>query len=356
MQNNTFIDFFKIIYRWKWVIFLVSLSTALALAFVALRSEEMYRASITIQVSAPPPEENPLYSDFGREIASQQINQTRESFAQFVKSGDTPFRVLEVRPELNDVISARQLRDQISVEVPPDSELMYLRVEATDPEIAADLANTTAEVGLNLYAQRLALSTSSTRGFIEEQLEAARTNLSLAQDDLEQFRRANNIASLDEEISKEYRLLSSLEQALDIAKVDQNAEREERLLATIAEREGNKQRLVSLQSDYATLEEREQLARQLASNLAERSSEAAIKESQILSASYMQPINIARAPKQPIATLSTRIMALSLIASLLAGIILAVLLELLTKNNIWGRGDSNRPIAISQNLQDRIVR
>ena len=353
MQTNTFVDFLKIIYRWKWVIFLVSLSTALALAVVAVRSEETYSASVTIQFSAPPPQENPLFGEYGREAASSQIDQTRESFAQFVQSGDTRFRVLEVLPDVN--MGPRELRDRISVEVPQDSQLVYLEVTASDPRLAALLANTTAEVGLDGYAQRLAAPTASNRSFIEQELTDAQTRLSDAQSQLEQFRRANNVASLDEEIDKEYRLVQALELSLDEAIVNQESARADLLSAAIEERKENIQALVSLQPTYANLQEREQRTRQSASELAERSSEAEIKENQILARGYMQPIGVARAPSQAEAALSSRIIALSLVASLLAGIMLAVLLELLTKNSPLGRNEDNNPIAISQNLQDRIV-
>ena len=352
MQTNTFLDFLKIIYRWKWVIFLVSLSTALALAFVAVRSEELYRASVTIQFSAPPPQENPLFSDYGREAVSLQIDQTRESFAEFVQGGDTRFRVLEVLPDVD--MEPRELRDRISVEVPQDSQLVYLQVEASDPQVAADLANTTADIGLEFYAEQLAAPTIRNRSFIQQALEEAQTRLNDAQGQLEQFRRANNIASLDEEINNEYALKRALQQELDAATVDQNVERAERLRAAISAHDANLQRLVSLQSGYANLQGREQRVRETASQLAERSSEAELKESQILARGYMQPISVARAPGQPEAALSTQIIALSLVASLLAGIMLAVLLELLTRNSPWRR-DDNQPIAISPNLQDRIV-
>ncbi len=108
MMMQDILKYLKIIRKWWWVIALLfgaTVGTMLALLFL---TRTAYEAVVTAQVSAPPPQEVPLYSSYGREAIRDEINQTRSSFSELVLEGDVPYRALEALPDIQ--LSGVELR------------------------------------------------------------------------------------------------------------------------------------------------------------------------------------------------------------------------------------------------------
>ena len=83
------------------------------------------------------------------------------------------YRVLDALPEMS--IGGSELREKITIDVPESLQLMYIGVRASDPEMAATLANTVVQVGLQRYGELQAQSTANTRQFIEQELQVPTT-------------------------------------------------------------------------------------------------------------------------------------------------------------------------------------
>ncbi len=331
MQGQDLLRFLQLLGRWWWVIALALLATIAALIIAIMVAVPKYQASVTIQISAPPPQEAPLFSEFGREAVSQQIEQTRTSLAEFLQAGNVTEQVLARLPTVT--MSAEELRSLIAVELPPASQSLRVRVQAASPALAALLANTVAEVGLEDYAQLLAQPTASNRQFIEQQLQLSATRLLAAEERLEEFRITHKVYDVEQAINSQSNLLNVLRQNSDLARAKNAAAEVQQMAPIIVEREQELQALIQLVPEYNTLVDQVAHIRSTGNLLQESLSEAQIKESQILSSGSMQIISAARPPERSMPVISNAVILLSLLSSLLVGILLALLLEFTDRIN-----------------------
>ena len=91
MEFRDVAKYLKIIRKWWWVIGLLFGATVGTMLGIALLTETAYEATVTVQVSAPPPQEAPLYSDFGRQVLRTEIEYTRSSLSELLLEGDVPW-------------------------------------------------------------------------------------------------------------------------------------------------------------------------------------------------------------------------------------------------------------------------
>lgn len=339
MGVQEILAYLKIIQKWWWVVALLFVTTVGTMAAIAFLTEPQYRATVTILVSAPPPQETPLFSDFGRSALRDEIQYTKAGFSELLLEGDVPYRILETLPDVN--MSGGELRDRIEVENPEGSQLLNIRVLASDPEMAALLANAVAEVGLEQYGQLLARPTASTREFIEREFEAAREELRTAEAELTQFQIQNKIGNLNNVINYQYELLEKLREAEDLAKASGQMARAQGIEEAIMEREFELQNLLSLSAEYNDLSGRVARVRSTHNFLLSKMSEARIKENQLLELGSIQIITKARPPSRPVAAISIKLVALGAVGSILTGVLLTFLLEYLKISSASRRSQSD---------------
>ncbi|RLA99842.1 MAG: hypothetical protein DRG83_12425 [Deltaproteobacteria bacterium] len=333
MEIQDILKYLQIVRKWWWVIALLFVTTVGTMLALALLTETQYEATVTVQVSAPPPQEVPLYSQFGRQALRDEIEQTRSSFKEFLEEGDVPYRVLETLPDIQ--MRGGELRDRITIDLPDNSQLMRVHVRAPDSKTAALLANTLVETGLKLYGQLLAKPTVNTRKFIEGELEVARQELKSAEDKLTQFQIANKIGNLNSAINSQYDLIRSLQIQRDLARAEGGTIKAQAIEETILEREAELQNLIGLSAEYNELADRVERARTTYNFLLDKRAEAQIKENQILELGSIQIITPARPPKKPVATLNSKLIVLGAVGSLLAGVLLTFLLEYLEISGVF---------------------
>jgi uncharacterized protein involved in exopolysaccharide biosynthesis len=98
----------------------------------------------------------------------------------------------------------------------------------------------------------------------------------------------------------------------------------------IADREAELATLIGLSAEYDTLESNLSQQRERVSFLASKANEAETKKSQVLATGYLQIIEPAHTPGNPMPSNTWQLMALGAAVSLILGTILAFLLEILT--------------------------
>jgi uncharacterized protein involved in exopolysaccharide biosynthesis len=328
MQARDFMQYLKIVRKWWWVIgllFVATVSTLVAMSFLA---EQEYEATVTVQVSAPPPEEAPLYSQYGRDALSDEIEQARSSFRQLLENGDIAFRTLETLPDIS--IPSRQLRDEkMTIDTLGSAQLLDIGIRAGDPNTAALLANKLVEVGLQRYGELRAQSTANTIKFIQEQLSIAENELSQAEYELSQFQIANKIGTLNRAMDNQYSLIRSLQIESNLARVEGDLVKTKALNEIILEREVELQNMIGFSGDYVAREDRVDRARTNYNFLLDRLNQAQIKENQIREVGFIQIITPAWPPQNPVVLISDKIIILGAIASIMAGVLLTFLLEYL---------------------------
>ena len=339
MEIQDIMKYFRIIRKWWWVIFLLvgfTIGTMLTISFL---TKTKYEATVTVQVSAPPPQEVPLYSQFGWGVLRDEIIQTQASFSEFLLEGDVAWRTLEVLPDVP--LEGEALRDSIVVDIPDSSQLMRISVPAEDPETAALLANTLVEVGLHQYGALLAQPTANTIKFIEQELEVAGEELKSAETELTQFLIVNKLGDLPGSINNQHNLIRSLTMQRDLSRAEGDINRAQALEEIILDHEVGLQNMIGLSAEYNALTDRVERARTTHNFLLDKKAEAQIKENQILSLGSIQIITPARPPQNPASAISSKLIVLGAIASFLAGILLTFLLEYMEISGVF-RGVQQR--------------
>lgn len=319
--------YLSVIQRWWWVIVGLCAATIGSMLVIAFLTETMYQATVTIQVSAPPPQEAPLYSEFGRQALYEEIQQNRTSFNEFLLEGGLIPQVLDMLPDVP--LNTAELQENVTIDLPDNSQLMRIQVRTGDPKTAALLANTLVELGLQQYGKLRAQSTASALEFIKRQLEEARTELHTAETDLSQFQIANKIGALDSAINGQYDALRNLGIQRDLASSEGNPAKAQALDDIILDREADLQTMIALSAEYDELRDRVERTRATVNFLLDKEVEAQIKENQILDVGFIQIITPAQPPRRPIASINSSLIGLGALGSILAGILLAFLLEYL---------------------------
>lgn len=327
MENSDLSRYLSIVRKWWWVIVLLPAVALITMLVVFLLSDPQYRATVTVQVSAPPPQEVPLYSSLGKQALSDEIVRTQTGLHELLIEGDVAYRVLRELPDIP--MNGGDLRQRIEVNIPEDSHLMRIAVKTQDAEMSALLANAVVETALQQYAELAAKPTAGMRQFIEVQLELAQSTYEAAEAELTAFQVANKIGSLDTALDRQYDLIRTLKATRDIAESDNNTARVRTLDNIILEREAELQNLIGLSSEYYTLVGRVNRARDTYNFMLDKKAEAEIKENQILELASVQIITPARPPNRPAAAMDVRIILLGTVSSLILGVLLAVFLEYL---------------------------
>jgi uncharacterized protein involved in exopolysaccharide biosynthesis len=352
MMTKDILKYLKIIRKWWLVILLLVASTVGTLVTIPFLTEPQYEATVTIQVSAPPPQEVPLYSSYNRQYLQVEIDRTRSSFSEFVLEGDIPYRAVEALPDIQ--MGGAELRDRIEIEIPEDGQLMRISIRASDPQKAALLADTVVDIGLTQYGLLLAQSTVNTRKFIEQELDLARTELRTAGADLTQFQVTHKIGSFSSAINSQHDILRSLVLQYDLARAGADSVKAAALDEVIKEREIELQNLIGLSVEYSELADHVDRVRATYNYLLDRRTEAQIKENQILELDTIQTIIPARPPSRPIAVISAKIIVLGGVVSLLMGMLLTFLLEYLVISNAshkpQGPADGSETMAPDKDL------
>jgi len=327
MQLRESLKYLKVIQKWWWVIVLLPAVTLITLVTIALMTEVRYEAKVTLQVSAPPPQEVPLYSQFNRQALDGEIARTRIAFQELLTASDLPWQVMDNLPDVS--LSGGELQESITVETPDKSQLMHIRVQAADPETAALLANEVVAEGLRRYGELSAQSTANTRLFIEQELGLAIEELETAEAELIQFQIAHKIGNLEGAIDAQYGQVGALKRTRDLAQANGEGERLAAIDSVILEREAELQDLIGLSTEYNRLADRVERLRDTYAFLLDKKTEARIKENQILQLDSIQVLTPARAPRNPVSTINNKIIVAGTVVSIMLGVFLTFVLEYL---------------------------
>jgi uncharacterized protein involved in exopolysaccharide biosynthesis len=321
------LKYFQIVRKWWWVIVLLFVATVGTMLVISFMAEPEYEAKVTVQVSAPPPQETPLYSQFGWQALYDEIEQNRSTFKELLVEGDVVRYVLESLPDIN--LHEQELREnRMVVDAPDKSQILHITVRYSDPETAAQLANTIVEVGLQRFSEFRAKPTASTREFIERQLQASAQDLEAAEAELSQFQIDNKIGgTLTTAMGYQYDIMRALKIERGLALADGDTVKAQAIDNIILDYEADLQNLIGLSSEYNALVSRVDRLRENYNFLVERRTEAQIKENQIREVNFIQVITPARPPNEPVVIIDNKIMILGVVGSIIAGVLLTFLLE-----------------------------
>jgi len=206
------LDYIRVIWRYRWlivVLFVVSVSGTLA---VTLRTPKVYESITTLLIPKEGDRGGGLLTVLAASGLAQQVpgisipslTPNRDAIVSILKSRTVAEAVvqrfgLQARykvPFRQDAIRRLQAISAVSVS---KEGVISVRVEETDPQLAAQMANFFVEQLERLVVQFGSGEASHQRVFITEQLALAKRNLATAEDALRGFQERNRAIVLQEQ-------------------------------------------------------------------------------------------------------------------------------------------------------------
>ncbi len=347
MTLQELLTYWQVIRKRLWLIALLVGATVGTILLASLLAKPIYRTITSFQVTTPLPTEVLLVSDFRSTTTRDELAFTRTNFLDVLKS---EFIANEVVGQLELPISADELTQQVVIEAPVDSDFVQLRVTASDPKQAADIANALVNTAAKYFAQMSAASFTVNKDVIRNQLEMRKNELDAIRTKLIDFQIENKIGSLDGVLTDQERLITNAKANRDDAMAQGKLDVAASYDRIIAKREQELQERVRLFAGYNDLLVTLNRLEKTYENLLDKQIEAELKETVILSAQFVRVIP-ARAPSKPLPQMDIRIIFIGLAVSLAAGIILAFVLEALQGQRAKTT-EERRPLTVFQPSYD----
>lgn len=202
-------------------------------------------------------------------------------------------RSLTILPSASDdTLIHRQLQKNLTVEVVPGSDIIKIKIRASDPAAAKIIANAYVERMIDWNLRRKREEISNVRDFMEEQLKIFQERLSNAEEALQAFKAESKMLSLNESSTEILRRTTQAEVTYNQAKAERTGleqrqrtiEQKKQELApslTITDTplaQELKQKLQELELQYSTRQVKEGLAKNHPDMLALRQKISQVKQ------------------------------------------------------------------------------
>jgi len=362
--GSEMLTYFRIIARRWWLILLILIATTAVILLNSLTAKPVYRAFVKLQVIAPEPEEVSLFAQASPVRSTEEIVAVQQQFDAALRSAYVAWQTIA---DLNLGISAAELLEGLDVFA--DGEFLNVTFVADNPMLVEAIATKHVENAFGYYAEIRSKPSTVALQFIQAELAAEEKTLTEAQAALLRFKINNTVDSLPREISsiqdqlRDLRLQRAklvaerekaqaisdkyLEEASETGSVESanNYQRlaagQDAVVAGILAEEAEYGRLIlqqeQLLEDLLNLTaEHESLLRAVSrvqSNynfLTGKESEARLKQSQATNVSFIQIIEPARMPDRPAPSQTPKMLMVGALVSVIAGIILAFVLEFIS--------------------------
>jgi uncharacterized protein involved in exopolysaccharide biosynthesis len=358
------LTYLRIIRKRWWLIVLLFVATIAVILVSAVREKPVYRAYVKLQVIAPEAEDVSLFTNVRTTTTQEEIVAVQVEFDNALHSYYVAWQTIN---DLNLGVSAAELLNGLTVSA--EEDFLNVTFTADNPMDVEAIATRHVENAFKYYGQLRAKSATVALQFIEQQLSEEEKSLATAQGDLLTFKVTHNLDSVPDEVLAIQNQLRELQ--LERAKLVVDRERTQAVADKYRE-EAAKADPKNSPVDYATLaigedisiagiraEEAqydklideqtarlEQLLNLTVENdalqravtrsqsnysfLADKENEARLKQSQANNVSFIQIVEPARMPDQPAPSRTPKLLAVGAILSLIAGIILAFVLEFIS--------------------------
>jgi uncharacterized protein involved in exopolysaccharide biosynthesis len=379
MDINEFLNYWRVIKKRLWLILLIFLATMGVILATSLTAAPVYRASVKVQIIGSEPQQVSLFGQVRSASVSEELAAVQAEFRSVLSSGLVAWRTIA---SLNLSISAADLLAGItSVE---DGDSMIVTAESDTPQLAEAIINAHVDNAIQYYRDYRALPARVTKQFLVQQVDAQGEILAEAKDALLKFKLKNNVDSMERELvayqdmirayknlrdtalieeqrnlseAASYRAAAEATRAelervapadtsaayasyLDTIRVYQRQAAEFDAAASgqktaareydqlIAQKEAELLALVGFSKEADALARAVSLAEQNYNFLLSKANEAQLKEATAQGVGYIQVVEKARTPDAPAKSNLPRLAAVGAVASLLAGIILAFVIEM----------------------------
>ena len=191
------IEYFRII--WKWKIFIITLVVVCVVGSLvgSIFLPKIYRASVIFMVSEPKIAE---VNSSG--VAQLLMSFPQKTFERIIKNRSLELKIID-KFKLNEPphgMDLDELDERILVDTLKDTKLIELKVEFTDARLAREIANSLAELALELNSRLIEEEAAISTNFLKLQLEEAKERLTQSEGAVLDYRRKAQIETLKKEL------------------------------------------------------------------------------------------------------------------------------------------------------------
>ncbi|OQB28655.1 MAG: Chain length determinant protein [Chloroflexi bacterium ADurb.Bin180] len=369
------LTYLRIIKKRWWLIVLLFVVTTAVILLSSLREKPVYQAYVRLQVIAPESQEVSLFSTAKASSIAEEIVAVQVQFDAALHSYYVAWQTIN---DLNLGVSAAKLLEGLSVSA--EEEFLHVTFTADNPLDVEAIATRHVENAFKYYAQIRAKSASVALSFIQQQLSDEEKTLASAQSELLTFKINHNLDSLSREILalqdqlRDLRLVRARltadrerEQAIASKYREQAAKADPKkptldyetlalekdavvagILAQeaqydhmIDEQRARLEELLKLSTEYDTLVRNVTRSQSNYGFLADKENEARLKEKQATNVSFIQIVEPARMPDRPAASRTPKMLAIGVVLSLIAGVILTFVFEFVSLLFVSARSASS---------------
>lgn len=377
MIYSDILSYLRVIRRRWWVIVTLVACTMVVVLFSHVTAKPVYRAQVKLQVLAAERQEVYLFSQFRSTGTVDEMRAAQNDFVRQLRSSLVAWQTIA---DLNLSIGAYDLLSRLAIYT--DGDFITLVAEADEPDVAEGIATRQAMNALEQYRKTRSTPSSVVLEFITNQLKVEEDQMLRAEEAMIAFKREHNLEDLSRELTSYQDMLRSLRQQTDQAAIAQEQllaraelEREEakrlrkqadevpatatytaqslreqaakyeelanshefdaavqgRVVEaykkTMAEREAEMKALLTLSASYNALQRTLDQARGNYDFLVSKFNEARLKESQAKNLGFIQIVEGASKPSEPVRSNFGRLLLMGLAASILGGVVIAFALE-----------------------------
>ena len=324
MSGQDLLMYLKIVRKRLWVVALLVAVTMGTIMAVFLTSKPAYSASVRFLVTAPPSGAVSLYGGVREPTKREEIAWTRANFIEVLRSGVVAWQTVEA---LGLDAQGSELLKGLEIVESESSDFVRLTVKADTAEAAQMLANGLVETSIDYYGNLQAQPATNSLDFISNQLAEAQHEWEAAEQKLLQFQVENQMGDLDSEILSSQALIRSLRLERDQAEAEGDMAKATAFDNLIAYRQMELQNLLQLSAEYATLRSAVQRSKALYDLLLDKQTEAELKENEARNADFVHIVEPAGKPRRPDSPFNAKILIVGTVASLIVGVLLALVLE-----------------------------
>jgi succinoglycan biosynthesis transport protein ExoP len=158
--SNEIMQYLSLLWRWTWLLIILAVLGGVLTYYYSNQQPKIYLASATVLIDNPQVSSDLYYSVY----FSDRMTLT---YSQMIVQQPTLEGVIE---ELGLDISVSQLQGMLNVEAVPDTSLLKLSIEDTDPERAAAILNSIGNVFAQTNAELQASRYRETKNSLEAQM------------------------------------------------------------------------------------------------------------------------------------------------------------------------------------------
>ncbi|HHY46388.1 MAG TPA: hypothetical protein GX506_03715 [Firmicutes bacterium] len=206
------LQYLKVLYKWKWAILVLLVSSSLTAFIVSSRITPVYQASASAMVKADVASAGFPFLEGAPGLA----NNAAQNYVELLKSR-TMLELAISRLGWDVPVESEEfqkLREGISVQLVSGTNTLRVSADSTDPVKAALLANTMIDVLIEQSQRSNQESFRSAREFIEKQLKISEGQLKRAEQALLDYKTSQRVVAPTEETKAQIEKIVSLETAL----------------------------------------------------------------------------------------------------------------------------------------------